>query len=808
MIYKVELEYPDTSKEELRVDGIAITERLQEELDDGVITVPISTKKDKYPRWTKTRVWMDNIMTGMLIWGDKVDIVVKNPELYSHIIQLIEPTKLLERYTVPNLTFTISLNGIGYTMAEVVDRIINVTPISKVAYLSGSRVCVMSANLRAKLDLIPAPQFFLEQSNMREALIQVLAYVDAVPRLTIDGVLEADFFNEVNNEVQILNTATYNSEITAEEYATTMEVYSSNLIGEKTPEATAVNVMSRLDFIGVRSLDQIISDSNYKIILPYSIFRANKLLIWTKLKSSLGTNNTEAVLDISDYLFPYEEYKTLDPVALSGDRQSHAIWYNPGSNVIDGLTTTWGVFGIDTAIENILEEAASNYIDPNNPTLIWELDSEWYEFLFQVIYEPEIDSRTHIEREDISDINRYSIVTANARNSVVDAQALMNNMFGKVQRMGLPPIQHGTINTSMNTVLSIGDYEGDDIITIRERIAFNDFVIARYETTPKFNRVSQFIGVDREFRALNVPQVERIVTRHILYKEYIGIKYSESPLDEGISLTNDGIETFMQVFDDLATSVSLNIAEWNRNGQYVAIPCISIGGQSTIKMQFTYNSPNRAGDKLVQDAGRRIMKSVKYTDNLGFVDKAEIKVYNAYYNTALPAIDIDAYLPFANDFPQINTLTTFTPLLNFGEMQLDIDGFERGSFISQLQILPEQGRIDNIVVGLNLTTMNPLVVNYDQTDNPKPQLYIWTSDEVYTKFENKIAKGTRSTSIILVRGAGSRTIIANGTFPVGTKSWAIADINGNLYLAINSPTNKVISFNFYRERPGVIYENN
>ena len=276
MIYSVKLEDRLGNIEYLHAETISVVEKLSEELDSGAVTIPISSKATHYKRWSKVTILMDNIETGMLLWGDKVDNAIKGSTLYySHTLTLIEPTKALERVMTPSITFTQPLTGTYYTMADVVQRIIDISPVEKVSLLSATRACTMSTALFARLDVIDAPQFFIQKSNMREVLIQVLAYVNAVPRLGLDGVLDADFLNEIDGEIVLDSTIGYSQLASSEDYATTMESYIDNVIGEKTEDASSVVVMSRTDLIGVRADTAIMGDSKYHIPLPY---RINKML--------------------------------------------------------------------------------------------------------------------------------------------------------------------------------------------------------------------------------------------------------------------------------------------------------------------------------------------------------------------------------------------------------------------------------------------------------------------------------------------------------------------------------------------------
>jgi len=126
IIYDIELEsyiYGQgyfTSK--IQVDeGAVFINRFDEELDVGLIVIPISTRKKEYQRLDNITITVSQegqtpITKYYIISQDEVEIVSKYPELYKHNIHLIERTKKLERFLCSTLTFTQPTDGsVRYT---------------------------------------------------------------------------------------------------------------------------------------------------------------------------------------------------------------------------------------------------------------------------------------------------------------------------------------------------------------------------------------------------------------------------------------------------------------------------------------------------------------------------------------------------------------------------------------------------------------------------------------------------------------------------------------------------------------------
>ena len=805
----------------LNIETLAITQHSHEKLDSGLITVPLSERKTRYPRWSKVSLLVGHLEFNMFVWGDEVHNVVKgNNPLYEHQLTLIEPTKWLERFMLPYITFIQPLFGDKYTMKDVVERIIRISPVMPSGMLhANTRACRLSAQLAERLDGIIAPQFFLEPSNMREALISVLSYVNAIPRMNMHGVLDATFFNEYEEQIVVFDTASYQESVDSEEYATTLETTIPVLTGSKDDKRVSARVMSRKDVVGVRSRDPIMGDENWYVQLPYKMQELQKL----ELYIGIWANPSEAdpiykstYVDLTNYIFPKQEYDAL--LASGSDftaRKTHAIWYEQNNNYIDGFTTPWGAFGVLPSIMNILAEVMALYVDPDYPEYLFEIQPghEWYNYLFRVTYVPVLDSRIHIEREDIHEINMNSIIVGNIRGDVSDIQNITTNMYGRIQRLGLAPVLRANIYVDTTMIRSMNSYTVDDeVITDREIIGFPDFVAVRYETTPRFNRLSLFLAVDRQFRALQVLPDAQIVTRREIVKDYIII---DTENKENLSMISH-IQTFMQVFENINENYSANIAYIEIDSGETAkllMPCVSMGGQSTMLFELKFPSPNIAGNAQIEQSSRRVMKAIPYTKEDGSFDHINIRLYDYFYGTKVGEEDFmndeSFYQEYANDFahgfPAVRVGDDYTvadtpPLISTGDLRIFLDTNETLVLGIQIQLLPSQELILDVVIGLNITTMNPMVTNYE---NDKPQLYVWLTNERYHKTENKFAKGSVSTITYTV---GYNWIELSEEIPLGTH-WAIADLNGNLYLAVNQSTNQYqkLYFNRMTLREGVDY---
>ena len=96
--------------------------------------------------------------------------------------------------------------------------------------------------------------------------------------------------------------------------------------------------------------------------------------------------------------------------------------------------------------------------------------------------------------------------------------------------------------------------------------------------------------------------------------------------------------------------------------------------------------------------------------------------------------------------------------------------------------MPAEAAFGKIVIGKRFAEDNNLL-----SAAPARTLYLYEAEETYAKGERYFAKGTRIGPVgnylsVIVTGLSSGRVS-----PAAVKSWAIADEDGRLYLAVNKP---------------------
>jgi len=134
------------------------------------------------------------------------DDVTKLPTgKYVHAVDIIELTKILEWQTETVRTFTQpTKQSDRLTLFDVVRNLQFTAPIEEADNTDDTRIFRIDSALKTQLLGIESPEFVFNNKNLKEILIDIFDYINAIPRLTKVSnaiVLVADFFNEKGTQV-------------------------------------------------------------------------------------------------------------------------------------------------------------------------------------------------------------------------------------------------------------------------------------------------------------------------------------------------------------------------------------------------------------------------------------------------------------------------------------------------------------------------------------------------------------------------------------------------------------------------------
>jgi len=642
--------------------------KIDESLDSAILVIPRTTRKDIYPRYSEVSISVsdgtDTDASYWVIYSDKVEIAASGSTLrYEHTLGLIEPIKLLEKYSCGSLTFTQPLGGSRYTMYDVVERIRQLTPFKRYSMVSTTRKFTIDSALATYLDGIDAPQFYLDKKNLREALIEVFKYIHAIPRIRFtsiagEWVLYADFINNwqtnitPNGEDETqLDIIDHTTEADGGDYSTATESFLENAVlndDETTPSVITEMLTFR------NESDIVVGDSNFKIILQSPIY------VPVHFEGITEADDGEILtLDLDDYIIEKNVYDTYDVTSGKGSKSCSGYWQK-GSNAIDGLNENYGSFSLQIAVENMFEAA----ILEQHPTKT-VFSVSWETCVLRVSYISYIETMRSIQyREDLS-LNAKikddeAVMQINQSERINNLFNTTNNVYGQTQRLGVDTLSfskkhrslHAYDDTHIHGVYSLGDYTAGGYIIVKvEKVYFNSFVIGRYEVSRNFNRIAQFIPISREFRAYEISLVKSDYTlkRDIL----IPVFYVEAALSSNDDhVSNDLITPFMNTFKNSTYDLSLKgaaLQRANESGTYerygVYMPINACAEKNTLKFRFDFSDTKIAGKRISEQyvAPSTFLKQIatNYTFDDGTIPFIKIKLFTDRWDYKSSVLDSD-----------------------------------------------------------------------------------------------------------------------------------------------------------------------
>lgn len=803
-----------------------------------------------------------------LIYSTKAEIsTLGTTQYYMHTLGLIEVTKWYDKFVQGTLTFTQPLGGSQYTMLEVLERIRNLTPFVKASLLSSTRLFTIDTTLQSILTNITAPQFYLDKKTLREAIIQVLTYAKAIPRWYYNGtswVLGADFINNRNLPFSVENEIDYQSEADGEYYSQKAEIFHENTIPTEDLDVPTVYSGSITDFISFRNNAVVLGQSDYKLILTNNIF---KLINFYALMN-IGTTITE--VSLNDYIFEKKEYDSKDLDDGQGS-QAYSVYWSFNSNEITAFSETFGAFSLTNAINNIISEFTTSVTDGD--------------IVFRVEYIPYIQtSRSEQYREDIdTEFEQIDSMFAEYTSSIINASErinslfqLTNNIYGQIQRLGVDTVSFTKLHTdivdydgSNNGLINLGDYTTDGyFVTKKEFIYYNDYVIGRYEMSKNWNRIAQFVQVNKEFRPYEISLTKSDFTlkRDIIFTP-INIELSAflNTSHSNSNITVKFMKTLVSsVYEDIISGATFRIGSAyaiNSNGVYM--PISAQAEKNTIKFKLDFVDTKSAGKmvKHVSAFTTTVIKQelVPYTEDDGEIEYAQITLFESLWNfvhtgikpptgsitttqTTLRSIadrypyydddinvvleigyngvsETSAYTTLINDSNHIkDTFADFVvPGIN-GDNYLALDTYklyyystasgaydlygnvvalkndanyelpiyyiskDRSEILGLEISFPvriNKEEINKFVIGDYLIVNNCLIKKRSSVKT----LYYYGSNTPYSKNNTSKIDTTNVISSGLV--LGSHSIVIPSAVYLNYDSYAIADVDGNLYLAVN-----------------------
>ncbi|MCK9575888.1 MAG: hypothetical protein M0R51_08085 [Clostridia bacterium] len=626
----------------VKTEKLATTFKIDESLDTALLIIPFTTKDDEYQRFSTCDISISDGTTTLthqwLVYSDQIAIGTSYPIRYDHTIGLIEPTKLLEKIPAGSLCDTQPLTGTQRTMYDVLYRVQQLCPFVDYDNVDTTRAFTIDTDLKTKLEEITSPQFYFDKKNLREVLIEIFTYINAIPRL-IDGVLSADFINNRQLLITPSKMIDYADEVSGEYYASKVESYQENVVSNN--NTSEPNVIT--EYINFRSDEIIVGESNMKLILTQEVEQMVSIKLYLVTTDEL--NDVTEVEMNGVYAFEKNVYDSFEVESGQGTK-SYSFYWEKGSNTIDGLNFQYGALFPFMAIENILIDLSTNV--------------PWYEVVFKVSYIPRFETmRVEQYREDISVHTDDTTIQINQNERINDSFKATSNLYGQIQRIGVDTLSFSKVHkylapydeTHQNGIYSLGDYTSDGYFITTVELSYNSYyIVARYEMSKNWNRLAQFLQIDKEFRPYEISLVKtdytlkRDIIIPIAFIEISSLdRMSAGDVSKYSYLYAQFLKTFQTSIYDLPAKTVL-FRKGTLSGSTVTIdddgviqPLSLVKEKNTIKLKAGFNNTKLAGNKatITTELGSWVQKQIPYTEDDGTLEFVFIQLYQKYWNWSI-----------------------------------------------------------------------------------------------------------------------------------------------------------------------------
>ncbi len=696
-----------------------------------------------------------------------------------------------------------------WNIKTVIDRVLN---LSEPHLQSVSPRFHLDESQAAEFEKLLAPEFAFTKCTLKEILDQIGGFIHGIPRL-IRGesgefdTIRYDMLNRTDEALISLQKTRYITEILShniEEYVTELDSTADNLVNTLDSNEGAITEPYAGGFKSVRSEEAYarIEEGNMIISTSLPIYSIQKLEVIDP-ENNIG--------DITAYVFEGAEYGRLSSFEGSyPSSKAYAIYYNLGEKNIKGLSYK---------SPNVIGGAFAEYSITNIIKVVtgYNISTDWWsskdtvnytKLAFRVTYTPIFSARILQHKPYIEYGALARALVYNQGANLIETRYYGENMRGAVARMGNPELVRTYRMSNLTYVPKIGQIfkrDGDDyfisFVTVAVYAKSVDFTVGM---SKDFNRLSQYIGINSEWRAYEVSE-RKAYNRDMIYRDYCVIG---NPMikDAATILTIDGMKYIANIFSH---SISDNYGEYyskpitlakvttydSQNNDYtVTLPVVSTAFGNAIVFSFGMADNYSAGAQSIpQDPNSAItgywQTDVPYVDYYGRIKSMEFELGSI--GNDIKFADESAFaLPQGNQYKSENPVPIRTPADN--KLEIDKNGSEILRMNYQIEFVSNRS---DIIIGSALAR-NCLMVTTRQTQSKENNdavhaAAVYVTNDKVGRFDTTIDLSSATLVYDYRNNVPSVTSlkfitlgVVNST--VSGKAWVIADqSSGEILLAQN-----------------------
>lgn len=661
-------------------DGVIVNDKLSEELDSSVVTIPLSEKLDLSP-YDFVKIEGDMIGEKHFVTNTWTDTTASfSPMRYTYNTSCISETIKLQKIVCPNLAISQPIGKKQKTIKEKIEEYYEVYIKPQYPEL------VLSQELLDLTEDVVCPENLFSRPTMFEVFNIILAKLRCVVRIVNHSItyLRTDKLGQPIDESKLFYV---NETQNINEYANRLDTQVSNAVSERDNYAT-------ISGITLRGGDEaLLNDDNMRIMLDKPIYDINDIssvFVYFKAKDSNG-NEGKVKADISEFIVPkavYDTYLTSNRIGLIREKnyKRNALYFNEGGNEILGLTYNEKSLVGESwiALYNILLNKVE--LVGEGATLSFDEADVRKNVMFSVVYKTNDSFRFNTQKE-----NKYNATLIdNQSEEQVDAQIFGLVEQDKLNRLGNRQKIITATYRKGERIPELSDYIGEYVLAEREIVYYDDYALFKGYLYKNYVRKNMFYGLNSKKRFNQIAQesvirndvdnyditfqfeeyennnkfLARYLLTPIAFSDYPnlvleGKNYNEFPkyctlifFDENGNRTNNN--------DILVTPSTYvvgksNVIHFELKDNYSA--GMNVNGEDlTIKEIIGQVSSTKLD--VVKEIGGKAQNYVKYVDDYGEFKTLSYGIFTNFKDDFVEAMTganaIDVYKPIADKFPELH----------------------------------------------------------------------------------------------------------------------------------------------------------
>lgn len=752
----------------------------------------------------------------MVVFNDVSENFSKEKGIWKHTMSLIEPTHLLDLIFVNNICLT---NRNDTLYQQLVKLTQNITFFSN-SFINETQIHPDLAN--AVMGLKSAEIYCLN-STAKECFNELLRTINARVELQVQYIASTQ---TMQLWITYRSGNKRNNLVSFKKMSSTYSYDANNMTNNLT--FIGKNAVTRYPitqgYEGFKTTETTLTSDNAAIILMYEVedIVSFKVLVdvetdlevkrWDLNNNLTGTfypTRTFTIeVDLTENLIEEEAYNL-----LTSPQQQLKIPYSKNNVIKTGTMNLWHTFwkGTGSKIEAIVIEKAKEYVEFKNLNELMKNDPEYpsnstdyiytYNILsngrrvkndienlaYQIMYYPFLNIYGNLTK-DVTKDKIFTIVD-NQQEEVLSIEKYSDLLGTKIKRIGNMEIEIDEIN---QPIKELNDYTEDGYVIYEREIAEDSIETkAHYKLSKDYNLLNARIAVDQKKRLYEIPLDYQDCFLTPQYTLKVGFTYNDdrmkffnknaivscvSTLLEKINISNLPETTY--TLNQSIRGVWFKTEKENNEIARKYLSCSTYALNDTLHFSIlTYDNYSSALSVGGQVLGGKKAVYNPYCDEIGEFDKITYAL--CIYN---PTSYIDRHIAYPNEI-SAGQKVTLEKTINFNKDRTQRICMDIGVGIKSTN--------KNIILGKEFFQNNLLLQNVKI-----PKLYLYYSyEEEYQGYAAKaLGEKLENYNIedlfnITVDNVVSLNYIS--TFSPNIKSWAIADENRNIYIAVNGNENKI-----------------